>query len=110
MSPSDVLNVLIQGKVIYREVSFIEGTRFIDNFHKIRGLTNIKKTLSSISALQAKMQQVFGVDGSLEGLFYADTYKYSSTNSDWDVWRQAYLRLQQTLDSLWGKRHKFALR
>ena len=50
------------------------------------------------------MKHVFGVDGSLEGLFYADTYKYSSTNSDWDIWRQAYLRLQKTLDLLWSKR------
>jgi UPF0755 protein len=104
MSSLDVLNVLIKGKVIYHAVSFIEGTRFIDNFYKIRGLTNINKTLNSVSELQAKMKHVFGVDGSLEGLFYADTYKYSSTNSDWDIWRQAHLRLQQTLDLLWSKR------
>ena len=54
MSPLDVLNVLIQGKVIYREVSFIEGTRFIDNFHKIRSLTNIKKTFKLCVGIAGK--------------------------------------------------------
>lgn len=103
MDIRDLINDIVQGKVLYRKIIFIEGWTFkqmrkeLYQDHNIKGLT---KTWTD----QQIMTKLGHPNEYPEGLFFPDTYFYTSGNTDLDILRKAYDEMQGLLTQQWPLR------
>lgn len=102
-TPRLLLRKLEDGDVQYHTLTLIEGW----------SLSQVLSHLQSQEKLQIKMtsnvaQHLSGLVGSandsFEGLFFPDTYRYSSSTSDKDILLQAHQKMQRVLEEEWQRR------
>lgn len=111
VSPIGVLSAVTHGDVQQRKFTIIEGWT----------LQAVKKSLAihqgmvhqlaeledSELALKVKSSgDLLGAQGSLEGEFFPDTYRYRYPDSDLDILKRAHQRLLQKLQLAWQQRDK----
>lgn len=103
ITPNQLLDNLVKGKVYMRKITLIEGVT----------LSQIKQVFLNTSALQKTIinqsdQEIAAALGcpytSPEGLFFPDTYVYTWGNKDFKILRQAYMHMQNFLNEEWTKR------
>lgn len=100
MTPTEVLNTLVEGKVIQHQITLIEGWTFADVLKEVRSNKNIKNTLSPAVNTQLKLPYK-----NLEGIFLAETYDFPHGLSDSEFLLWAHKMFQQYLQSEWESRH-----
>lgn len=96
----ELLNKIVTGKVIKYSITFIEGWDFRQLFARLQKNNKLTHTLESLSPEQV-MQRLGFPDKHPEGLFYPDTYQFAKGESDINVLRQAYDRMQLLLNKNW---------
>ena len=103
VSPLQLLDMISKGRVEQSSVSIIEGW----TFKQLRSALNAEPTLRHdttglsdeeiLSAIGATEQRA-------EGLFFPDTYNFSSGSSDLAVLKRAYQLMQRNLEESWQGR------
>lgn len=103
MSEAEVLAVMESGDTKTWPVQFLEGTRFQD----IRRTLALNPHLKPVTAgwSDERIMQELGAGGEHpEGRFFPDTYLHSSQDSDLDLLRRAFERMENVLSEEWQDR------
>lgn len=103
MNPRQVLDKFIKGEVITYKVSLVEGLTF-SQFRQRIAATNDLKRITTDWSDEKIMQEVGAAGAHPEGQFHPDTYVFRATDTDLDVLKQAYDRMQRALNEAWQGR------
>jgi UPF0755 protein len=103
LSPSDVLDRLVSGRVVLHPVTIVEGWTFAQALAAVRAAPAVKRTLDGVAPRQVMAR--LGEPGvHPEGQFFPDTYLVARGTTDLDVLRQAHDRMKQELAAAWEQR------
>jgi len=103
LTPLDLLNKLNRGDVIPVSMIFVEGTTFAEMLGQLEASPEVRHTLHGLS--QAELLRRIGVqEAHPEGLFFPDTYHFSSGSSDVEILRRSYQAMKLKLGSAWEQR------
>ncbi|MEQ1813752.1 MAG: endolytic transglycosylase MltG [Candidatus Nitrotoga sp.] len=105
ISPStfELLNLVTKGQVIESQVSIIEGW----TFNELRGVLNVNPDIrhDTLGMSDEDVLRQLGLPGKhAEGLFFPDTYYFTSGTSDLVLLQQAQQTMQKHLDASWAAR------
>jgi UPF0755 protein len=103
VSPLQLLDMISKGRVEQSEISIIEGW----SFKQLRAAMNAESTLShdTLGMSDAEiLQRIGATEKESEGLFFPDTYNFSSGSSDLAVLKRAYQLMQRNLQESWKTR------
>ncbi len=103
MNARQVLDKFISGDVITYKVSLVEGLTFRQFREKIAATEDLKLITTNWTD-EKVMQEIGAADVHPEGQFFPDTYVFRATDTDLDVLKQAYERMQATLNEVWQGR------
>lgn len=103
ITPAKLLQLLVAGKVRYREITFVEGW----NFSQI--LDSLKKNSYLHHDLQGKTpQEIMALIGKPEqhpeGRFYPDTFIFARDTNESVILKQSYHLMNKHLEQLWQQR------
>lgn len=102
MSVVDLIGKLQRGEVVYYTVTLVNGhtvRQFIDG---LRQNTVLKHEIPDD---MDSLREVLKIDApSIEGWLYPDTYRFQRGDSDLDIVRRAYQRMQELLADAWAQR------
>lgn len=101
MTGASVLSLLRSGKVIQREITFVEGWTFRHWRERLAGQQGVEHTLADISGRDI-MKQLGAGDISPEGQFFPDTYHFTLGESDLSILARAHERMTATLKEAWA--------
>lgn len=102
-TPAGLLDMLVEGAVILRELTIVEGSTFHDVLRALDAHPAIDRQLRGIDA--AGVMKRLGADGlHPEGQFFPDTYRFAAGTSDLDLLRQAHQQMKQRLAGAWQAR------
>jgi UPF0755 protein len=102
-SPQRLLRRLIAGDVVTYSVQIVEGWTIMQALAMLRNDPVLELTLDGVSV--QTLLEVLGLPaGHAEGMFFPDTYQFVRGDSDADVLRRAYARMQGQLDEAWAGR------
>ena len=105
MTPVTIIETMVDGKVKLWAVQFIEGKTFTDMRATMAGNDKLKKITTDWS--NERIMEAVGAKGQHpEGWFYPDTYLFSSSETDLDIFRRAYQRMKQALEEEWAEREQ----
>ncbi|HEV2613283.1 MAG TPA: endolytic transglycosylase MltG [Gammaproteobacteria bacterium] len=106
-TPYQLLTQIYQGKVLWRQITFVEGVTFDQMMANLEGNPLIEHKLAGLPTLLVLMH--LGIPHAhAEGLFFPDTYKYTAGMSDQTLLLQAYNLMQKHLNQEWANRSKDA--
>ncbi len=103
VSMLELMNIVTKGQVAQGELSIIEGW----TFKQFRAALNDSPAIrhDSVSLTEAEiLQRIGAVEKQAEGLFFPDTYHFSSGASDLILLKQAYQAMQVHLQKSWDNR------
>jgi len=103
MSPDDLLQLFISGKVVLHSVQFIEGSTFADMRRIVAAQSSIEQTLQKSADMEI-MRRLNLVGTYPEGQFFPDTYQYAKGTSDLEIFALAQRRMQKELQQAWNSR------
>ncbi len=103
ITPLDLLDKLARGDVMLVEMRFIEGTTFRQWLAQVRSQSQLRQTLGGKTANE--IAALVGLpEGSPEGWFFPDTYRFAPGISDADLLRRAHGAMKRRLDEAWAAR------
>jgi UPF0755 protein len=105
ISQRELLDQVVSGKSIQYSLLVPEGWNFREMMQAINKAGKLEHTLKDISPemIMARLGKA-GVHP--EGRFFPDTYKYGAGTTDIALLKQAYDRMEQTLEKEWEERDK----
>ena len=103
ITPRELLELLVSGKVIQYSLTLVEGWSFSQMMQAVRGNSYLLHTLPN-SKPETIMQALGQPDGFPEGLFFPDTYYFPKNTTDVDFLLRAYKTMQQILKEEWQKK------
>ncbi|MBL4672066.1 MAG: endolytic transglycosylase MltG [Arenicella sp.] len=99
----DLIAKVDQGKVIQYSITLIEGKTFKEYRAQLMSQTMLVSVLAIMT--DATLMRELGLPGkSPEGLFSPQTYLYQKGDSDFDVLKQAFKRLDIIAEDAWNNR------
>jgi len=103
MHAREFIEQLNEGRVLKRNITFIEGSTFRDMRAELQQAPKLKQTLQTLS--DSEIMTGLGMAGtSPEGSFFPDTYQYHLGMSDEQILRAAMKKMQKTLQAEWDNR------
>lgn len=103
MTPLDLLNMLVQGKVIQYSLTLVEGWTFWQMMEQINQSDMLNHHLAGLS--DNEIMKRIGHEGEHpEGRFYPDTYHFPKGLDDIRFLQRAYDAMQQILNKKWQQR------
>jgi UPF0755 protein len=103
LSTLDILANLRKGAVTQHSVILIEGETLKLWLQRLQRHPKIKHTLSPDN--QQPLRDAIGEQReNLEGLFFSDTYRFRTGDSDLDVLKRAYAAMGKHLNEVWASR------
>lgn len=103
MSPRDMLERMVAGDIKRWAIQFIEGWTFRDMRMALANNDRLTKVTTDWS--DDKVMEEIGAGGEHpEGRFFPDTYLFTSNESDLDLLRRAYRRMEAVLAEEWESR------
>lgn len=103
MSPRDILAKLVAGDTKQWSIQFIEGWTFRDMRQALANSERLSKETTDWS--DEEIMTAVGAEGEHpEGRFFPDTYSFTSSDTDLDLLRRAFGRLNSVLEAEWEKR------
>ena len=103
MTPIDLVEMLVSGRVIQHPVTFIEGWTFREVLAGLATQAQLRSMTSGMSNQQ--IMAAIGMKGiSPEGRFFPDTYLYTAGTTDLDLLMRSASRMQQFLQNAWASR------
>jgi UPF0755 protein len=106
MTPPALLKNIIQGKVIVHTIQFIEGWTFKQFETALEQNPSLKHTLKGQSGAEI-MKRLHSQYKNPEGLFFPDTYVFTWGDSDFDILKRSYDRMQSILNFEWKRKKLF---
>jgi UPF0755 protein len=103
MTLKGLLDRLVAGDVIQFEVKLIEGWTFKQFRQSLAKAKELKQQTSGWSDQQI-LQAVGAKENHPEGLFFPDTYRFATGQSDLDILKRAYKEQQTRVDKIWATR------
>ncbi len=103
VSPLKLLDIISKGRVGQSDISVIEGW----TFNQLRAALNAEPKLrhDTLTLSEADILKRIGAsEQEAEGLFFPDTYNFSSGSSDLIVLKRAYQLMQRNLQASWNTR------
>ncbi len=102
-TPETLLQRLVAGKVVSYEIQLIEGWT---TMHCVQALALNDKLSHTLRGVGVEtLLDVLGLPGGhAEGLFFPDTYRFVSGDSDADILRRAYAKMRDELETAWTSR------
>ncbi|MEP3588521.1 MAG: endolytic transglycosylase MltG [Marinobacter sp.] len=105
MTPLEIVDSMVEGKVKLWAVQFIEGWTFADLRTALAKSEKLKKVTTDWS--DQKIMKAVGAEGQHpEGWFFPDTYMFSGSETDLDILKRAYNRMASLLEQEWAERAK----
>ncbi|WP_392562924.1 endolytic transglycosylase MltG [Orbus sturtevantii] len=102
MTVETFLQLLVSGKEVQFQIKFVEGKPAKDWLVTLASTADLEYKLTGLPLTQ--IAQMLGIDGSLEGWLYPDTYSYIKNDSDLAILKRAYQKMQTALQSVWDNR------
>ncbi|WP_227714577.1 endolytic transglycosylase MltG [Marinobacter sp. DY40_1A1] len=103
MSATAMLEKMVAGDTKHWSVQFIEGWTFQDMRAALAATDRLKKLTSEWS--DAQIMEAVGAEGEHpEGRFFPDTYLFTSSESDLDLLKRSYRRMEAVLAEEWEGR------
>lgn len=100
MTERALLTLIRSGKVIQRQITFVEGWTFAQWREALAGGLGIEHTIDGKSG-PSIMKSLGDAGVSPEGEFFPDTYHYTKGASDLSILRRAHTRMTETLSREW---------
>jgi UPF0755 protein len=102
-TPASVLEKLVKGDVILRELTIVEGWTFRDLMRALDDHAALEHSLRGAS--DADVMERLGSPGvHPEGQFFPDTYRFSGGPRDLEVLRMAHEAMRSQLEAAWAAR------
>lgn len=103
MSAKAMLGKMVAGDTKHWSVQFIEGWTFRDMRSALAATERLEKLTSEWS--DAQIMEAVGAEGEHpEGRFFPDTYLFTSSESDLDLLRRSFQRMESVLAEEWEGR------
>lgn len=103
MTPRDILAKMVAGDTKQWSIQFIEGWTFRDMRQALANSERLKKETTDWSD-EAIMEAVGAEGEHPEGRFFPDTYAFTGSETDLDLLRRSFERLERVLAEEWGNR------
>nr|VFK13648.1 MAG: UPF0755 protein [Candidatus Kentron sp. LPFa]VFK31119.1 MAG: UPF0755 protein [Candidatus Kentron sp. LPFa] len=104
LTPSGLLDKLIEGKILQRALTIIEGWSFKELMHAIRTSEYLTHTLEEDLSDEVIMERIGRPGEHPEGRFYPDTYHFPLGMPDVTFLERAYRTMEKRLADAWTKR------
>ena len=102
-SAREVLDQLVNGRVVLESVTVVEGWNFAQMRAALDAHPAVAHQLQGLSAQQ--LMEALGHPGeAAEGRFFPDTYRFAAGTSDHRILERAYERMQAELEADWSQR------
>jgi UPF0755 protein len=102
-TPAGVLARMVAGEVVTYQVKILEGWTVMQAVAELARHPALGHTLEGVTV--HTLLDVLGLPGGhAEGLFFPDTYQFVRGDSDAEVLRRAYVRMQSVLQETWEER------
>ena len=99
----DLVAKVERGDVIQYSITLVEGHTFKQYLTQLKSQNQLENELETLSDVQIMSQ--LGASGlHPEGQFAPQTYFYQRGDSDFDVLKQAYVRMQAVVEEVWAER------
>jgi len=103
MTAGELLEKLNRGDVTAVEMAFIEGTTFKQWLAQLKANSRVRSTLGGRS--DADIRKAIGFpEGSPEGWFFPDTYRFAPGSTDVDILKKAHAAMKKRLAEAWDAR------
>ena len=103
ITPKELLNLLVSGRVIQYSLTLIEGWSFKQVMQAVKNNGALTQTLADAEA-QTILSALDLVAPSPEGLFLAETYHFPADTTDTEFLRRANRALTEVLNQEWKNR------
>lgn len=105
MSPRDMIGAMVSGDTKHWYVQFIEGWTFKDMRAALARAERLEKVTGQWTTEQ--IMAAVGAEGEHpEGRFFPDTYAFTSSESDLDLLKRAFNRMETVLAEEWAVREE----
>lgn len=105
MSPRDMIGAMVSGDTKHWYVQFIEGWTFKDMRAALARAERLEKVTCQWTTEQ--IMAAVGAEGEHpEGRFFPDTYAFTSSESDLDLLKRAFNRMETVLAEEWAAREE----
>lgn len=102
-TPTALLDRLVRGDVVTYQVQILEGWTVMQAVAELSRHPALERQLHDVG-VQTLLELLGLPAGHAEGLFFPDTYHFVRGDSDADVLRRAYVRMQSVLQQAWEER------
>lgn len=103
MTVNDLFEMITNGSTVQRSITFIEGWSFKQMRSALNANEAVRHQTMHLSDAEILMQ-IGAREPHPEGLFFPDSYYFSSGMSDLEVLKRAYQTMQRKLDIAWRTR------
>ncbi len=103
IKPAELLNQIVNGKVIQSRLTLLEGWTFKEVMDAVNNCQQLQHTLQNKTPQQI-MAAIGHPNQHPEGMFYPDTYHFPEGSSDVDFLKRAYNTMQSHLSKAWENR------
>lgn len=103
ITPKQLLTKFVQGKVIMRQFTIVEGWTLKQVFSSINANPYLAHTLTSLSPLDFS-KKMGSTSDNYEGRFYPDTYLFAAGVPDVVILKKAFWAMEKSLEDLWKNR------
>jgi len=102
-TPAQIIEQLAQGRVVFEQVTIIEGSTFAEFRHALDSHPEVTHALQGKS--DSQVMAALGHAGELaEGRFFPDTYHFAALTADLDILAMAYDKMQHLITAEWPRR------
>jgi len=103
MNTLDMISMMVAGATKHWEIQFIEGWTFRDMRRALEASERLEKV--TIDWTDERIMEAMGAEGEHpEGRFFPDTYLFTSSESDLDLLRRAFQRMEDVLAAEWASK------
>ncbi len=103
MTPREIVLKMVAGDTKQWSIQFIEGWTFRDMRQALANSKRLKKETTDWSD-EAIMEAVGAEGEHPEGRFFPDTYAFTGSETDLDLLRRSFERMERVLAEEWGNR------
>ena len=100
---ASLLETIVAGKVTQRSLTLLEGWTFRQIMAALRERPQVEKTLHA-DAPRRVMEEIGYAGHAAEGRFFPDTYYFTAGETDAELLRRAYQRMETVLAEEWEQR------
>ncbi|WP_043766687.1 endolytic transglycosylase MltG [Algiphilus aromaticivorans] len=103
---SELMDMLVAGRVVQYDITFIEGWRLSEALEALRRHEAVRHTLpESAGEADAALRDALEIDAeSAEGWFLPETYRFPRGTADLSILKRAHAAMQRALSDAWDAR------